>query len=167
MFVFFFTEWSQFTRQQVRYYVKGHESNSSTILTTKEESTLGGLRQRTVYGFQVRENTKKTTPGWGEYTPPIYKMTGQLLGTGNEEKNIVIFASQLNFQANMKFNLTIFHIMYEFTLLHNFNLFYFQAYVGDEDNTHVRIIVGATIGAFLLVAVIIGIVLYFVRRSLS
>lgn len=65
--------------QQVRYYVRGLQNNSSSILSQREEASLVNLRQRTEYGFQVRA---KTTSGWGEYSPPVYKKTGQLLGTG-------------------------------------------------------------------------------------
>nr|XP_027221997.1 ephrin type-A receptor 4-A-like [Penaeus vannamei] len=102
---------------EVRYFVRGMESNSSSLLATKEESSVGALRQRTEYGFQVRA---KTANGFGDYSPPIYKMTGQLLS---------------------------------------------PAYVGDEDNTQVRIIVGATVGAFVVIAVIIGMTLLFLRRG--
>ncbi|XP_018027428.2 ephrin type-A receptor 4-B-like [Hyalella azteca] len=70
---------SEVEMYEVQYYVKGHENNSSTILTTKEESSLAGLRHRTVYGFRVRE---KTVAGWGEYSAPVYKETGQLFNTG-------------------------------------------------------------------------------------
>lgn len=69
---------------QVRYYVRDQHNNSSSILTKKEESSLVSLRQSTDYGFQVRA---KTSHGWGKYSPPIYKKTGQLLGTGKAEYN--------------------------------------------------------------------------------
>lgn len=58
------------------------ESNSSSLLATKEESSVGALRQRTEYGFQVRA---KTANGFGDYSPPIYKMTGQLLSPGRDQ----------------------------------------------------------------------------------
>ncbi|XP_042869303.1 ephrin type-B receptor 1-like isoform X4 [Penaeus japonicus] len=102
---------------EVRYFVRGMESNSSSLLATKEESSVGALRQRTEYGFQVRA---KTANGFGDYSPPIYKMTGQLLS---------------------------------------------PAYVGDEDNTQVRIIVGATVGACVVIAVIVIMTLLFLRRG--
>lgn len=60
------------------------ESNSSSLLATKEESSVGALRQRTEYGFQVRA---KTANGFGDYSPPIYKMTGQLLSPGTNESH--------------------------------------------------------------------------------
>lgn len=43
-------------------------------------------------------------------------------------------------------------------------IYLLSAYVGDEDNTQVRIIVGATVGAFVVIAVIIGMTLLFLRR---
>lgn len=46
--------------------------------------------------------------------------------------------------------------------VYNFTLF--AAYVGDEDNTQVRIIVGATVGAFVVIAVIVIMTLLFLRR---
>ncbi|XP_076066161.1 eph receptor tyrosine kinase isoform X4 [Oratosquilla oratoria] len=106
---------SEIEMYEVRYYVQGLENNASSALTTTQDKSLGSLEQRTVYGFQVRA---KTTKGWGEWSAPIYKMTGQLLGT---------------------------------------------AYVGDEDNTQVRIIVGATVGAFVVIAVIVIMTLLFLR----
>ncbi|KAK7082967.1 Ephrin type-A receptor 5, partial [Halocaridina rubra] len=106
---------SEIEMYEVKYYVRGMENNSSSILTQKEESSIVSLRQRTDYGFQVRA---KTTNGWGDYSAPIFKTTGQLLGT---------------------------------------------AYVGDEDNTQVRIIVGATVGAFVVIAVIIIMTILFLR----
>ncbi|XP_071528674.1 ephrin type-A receptor 4-A isoform X4 [Panulirus ornatus] len=107
--------YSEIEMYEVRYYVQDLQNNSSSILTKKEESSLVSLQQRTVYGFQVRA---KTTHGWGDYSPPVYKKTGHLLGT---------------------------------------------AYVGDEDNTQVRIIVGATVGAFVVIAVIVIMTLLFLR----
>ncbi|XP_068224771.1 ephrin type-A receptor 4-A, partial [Palaemon carinicauda] len=106
---------SEIEMYEVRYYVKGMENNSSSVLTKKEESSIGSLRQRTDYGFQVRA---KTTHGWGDYSQPIFKKTAKLLGT---------------------------------------------AYVGNEDNTQVRIIVGATVGAFVVIAVIVIMTLLFLR----
>ncbi|KAL7632913.1 UNVERIFIED_CONTAM: hypothetical protein RMT77_016740 [Armadillidium vulgare] len=100
---------------EVQYYEKGFENNASSILTTKEEATLISLKQRTLYAFQVRA---KTALGLGDYSPPVLKMTGQLLNT---------------------------------------------AYVGNDDNTQVRIIVGATVGALLVIAVVVIMVVLFLR----
>ena len=42
---------------------------------TQKTCTLisAGLLERTEYGFQVRA---KTSQKWGEFTPPVYQMTG-------------------------------------------------------------------------------------------
>ncbi|KAK3892411.1 hypothetical protein Pcinc_003644, partial [Petrolisthes cinctipes] len=109
--------YSDIEMYEVRYYVRGLQNNSSSILSQREEATLVNLRQRTEYGFQVRA---KTTNGWGEYSPPVFKKTGQLLGT---------------------------------------------AYVGDEDNTQVRIIVGATVGAFVVIAIVVVMTLLFLKKG--
>ncbi|CAG0888322.1 unnamed protein product [Cyprideis torosa] len=61
---------------EVRYFVRGQENNSSSVLTTQERSSFPNLTQRTEYGFQVRT---KTTHGWGEFSPPVYKTTGHVL----------------------------------------------------------------------------------------
>lgn len=59
-----------------------HEDANATITLTKEQKvTYTGLRQRTEYGFQVRA---KTTNGWGEFSPAIYKTTGHVMGRGNQ-----------------------------------------------------------------------------------
>lgn len=38
---------------EVKYFEKGSERNSSTLLTNKEEATILGLKHKTDYGFQV------------------------------------------------------------------------------------------------------------------
>ena len=42
---------------EVRYFVKGQEGNSSTVLTKKDENPFPNLEQRTEYGFQVRNDS--------------------------------------------------------------------------------------------------------------
>jgi ephrin-B len=64
---------------QVRYFVRHDDGNASSKLTKEQQMTFTGLRQRTEYGFQVRA---KTTHGWGEFSPTVFKTTGQILGTG-------------------------------------------------------------------------------------
>ncbi|XP_022239231.1 ephrin type-B receptor 1-B-like [Limulus polyphemus] len=61
---------------EVRYFRRGEESNSSSMLTKKPESPVSGLTPKTEYGFQVRA---KTTLGWGEYSNVVYMTTGQLV----------------------------------------------------------------------------------------
>ncbi|XP_071440458.1 ephrin type-A receptor 4-A isoform X1 [Hetaerina americana] len=67
----------------------GGTGNSTSILTKGLEATFTGLRQRTEHGFQVRA---KTLGGWGEYSTPIFKMTGQVLGTAyvGDEDNMQV-----------------------------------------------------------------------------
>lgn len=67
---------------QVRYFVRGEANNNASVksvVTSDTAMPFTGLMQRTEYGFQVRA---KTTHGWGEFSPPVFKTTGQVLGTG-------------------------------------------------------------------------------------
>jgi Eph receptor B1 len=67
---------------QIRYFVRSEANNNASVqsvVTTNTSMPFTGLKQRTEYGFQVRA---KTTHGWGEFSPPIFKTTGQVLGTG-------------------------------------------------------------------------------------
>nr|XP_022907216.1 ephrin type-B receptor 1-B-like isoform X7 [Onthophagus taurus] len=65
---------------EVRCYPRGDIdfSNSTTILTTELSATFTGLMQRTDYGLDVRAKTKR---GWGAYSHPIFKTTGQVFKT--------------------------------------------------------------------------------------
>ncbi|XP_043192230.1 ephrin type-B receptor 1-B-like isoform X3 [Amphibalanus amphitrite] len=63
---------------EARYFVKGRESNASSVFTDEPRTTISSLQQRTEYGFQVRARTSR---GWGEFTDPVFGTTGQLLGT--------------------------------------------------------------------------------------
>lgn len=53
--------------------------NATSKLTKDPKATITGLKQRTEYVFQVRA---KTNHGWGEFSQPVTKTTGQVLGTG-------------------------------------------------------------------------------------
>jgi Eph receptor B1 len=60
---------------EVRYSVKGSKAGknkNATLITIKEELEVTGLAEKTEYGFQVRA---KTSQGWGEWTPPVYRAT--------------------------------------------------------------------------------------------
>ncbi|XP_063219308.1 ephrin type-A receptor 4 isoform X2 [Bacillus rossius redtenbacheri] len=74
---------------EVRCFVRPDDSNATSMLTTEQQATFTGLRQHTEYGFQVRA---KTTHGWGEFTTPIFKTTGQVLGTAyvGDDDNIQV-----------------------------------------------------------------------------
>ncbi|XP_049824323.1 ephrin type-A receptor 4 isoform X2 [Aethina tumida] len=64
---------------EVRWYVKNDaDHNATSILTRDLKITITDLNQRTEYGLQVRA---KTENGWGDYSPVIFKTTGQVLNT--------------------------------------------------------------------------------------
>lgn len=67
---------------QVLCFPKGDSGNASTVLTSELSATFSGLMQRTEYGIQVRAKTQR---GWGAYSTPIYKTTGQVFKTGNKK----------------------------------------------------------------------------------
>lgn len=75
-----------FHHPQVKFYPRGDESNVSNKLTADRHMVFTALRPKTDYGFQVRA---KTSHGWGEYSPTIYKTTGQLLGSGKNTQQQV------------------------------------------------------------------------------
>lgn len=75
-----------FHHPQVKFYPRGDESNVSNKLTADRHMVFTALRPKTDYGFQVRA---KTAHGWGEYSPTIYKTTGQLLGSGKNTQQQV------------------------------------------------------------------------------
>jgi len=73
---------------EVRYFMKGGENNASSMLINRPESAFSSLRQQTVYGFQVRA---KTTHGWGEFSPPVFKTTGAVLAAyEHTEENLQV-----------------------------------------------------------------------------
>ncbi|XP_050422840.1 ephrin type-B receptor 1-B isoform X9 [Adelges cooleyi] len=74
---------------EVRFYPRGEEGNANNKLTADKHVVFGSLRPKTDYGFQVRA---KTAHGWGEYSPTIYKTTGQLLGSAyiGDEDNMEV-----------------------------------------------------------------------------
>jgi len=68
---------------EVKYFVKvpggqpSKGSENSTLITIKEELEVTGLAEKTEYGFQVRA---KTSQGWGEFTPAVYRVTSAVTG---------------------------------------------------------------------------------------
>ncbi|CAH1399861.1 unnamed protein product, partial [Nezara viridula] len=54
------------------------DMNATSKLTKEPKATITALKQRTEYVFQVRA---KTNHGWGEFSQPVTKTTGQVLGT--------------------------------------------------------------------------------------
>jgi len=74
---------------EVRCFSRHEEINATSKMTTENRITFTGLRQRTEYGFQVRA---KTTHGWGDFSPTVFKTTGQVLGTAyiGDEDNMQV-----------------------------------------------------------------------------
>jgi hypothetical protein len=62
---------------EVRHFVRGQDNDFTTQTTKRLRLTVLKLQQQTEYGFQVRA---KTSHGWGEFSQPIYRSTGQILG---------------------------------------------------------------------------------------
>ncbi|XP_054266069.1 ephrin type-B receptor 1-B-like isoform X3 [Macrosteles quadrilineatus] len=74
---------------EVRCFSRHEEINATSKMTTENRISFTGLRQRTEYGFQVRA---KTTHGWGDFSPTVFKTTGQVLGTAyiGDEDNMQV-----------------------------------------------------------------------------
>ncbi|XP_060534436.1 ephrin type-B receptor 2 isoform X2 [Cylas formicarius] len=74
-------ESDQVIEYEVRWFQRNdiEYSNSTSLVTNKLSVTITGLKQRTEYGLQVRAKTFRG--GWGEYSPVIFKTTGQVLNT--------------------------------------------------------------------------------------
>ncbi|XP_043470150.1 ephrin type-A receptor 4-A isoform X4 [Leptopilina heterotoma] len=65
-------------RYEVRCYPHTNDASNATVIETSDLSaTIKGLKPGTEYAFQVRA---KTTRGWGEYTPVVYKKTPHAMG---------------------------------------------------------------------------------------
>jgi len=114
----------------------GFENNASSVLINRPESAFSNLRQQTVYGFQVRA---KTTHGWGEFSLPVYKTTGTVLGKNHLE-----------------------HLAWNPFVTHFVDLS--AAYEHTEENLQVRIIAGAVVAGVILVAIIAVVTVLYLRR---
>jgi Eph receptor B1 len=128
--------YSDIEMYEVRYFMKGFENNASSVLINRPESAFSNLRQQTVYGFQVRA---KTTHGWGEFSLPVYKTTGTVLGKNHLE-----------------------HLAWNPLLTHFVDLS--AAYEHTEENLQVRIIAGAVVAGVILVAIIAVVTVLYLRR---
>ncbi|XP_050466576.1 ephrin type-A receptor 4-B isoform X5 [Cataglyphis hispanica] len=65
-------------RYEVRCYPRYDDATNATVIQTSELSaTFKGLKASTDYAIQVRA---KTTRGWGEYTPVVFKKTPHAMG---------------------------------------------------------------------------------------
>ncbi|KAL0277038.1 UNVERIFIED_CONTAM: hypothetical protein PYX00_004461 [Menopon gallinae] len=81
------SETDEIETYEVRYFIRHNDGNASTIFTKDTTVGVSGLKQRTEYGFQVRA---KTAHGWGEFSPIIFKTTGQVLPYVGEDDNIQV-----------------------------------------------------------------------------
>ena len=76
----------------VRCYPRYDDATNATVIQTSELSaTFKGLKPSTDYAIQVRA---KTTRGWGEYTPVVYKKTPHAMGLGREGAGLVASSKQ-------------------------------------------------------------------------
>ncbi|XP_048511439.1 ephrin type-A receptor 4 isoform X14 [Athalia rosae] len=65
-------------RYEVRCYPRFDDATNATVVQTSDLSaTFKGLKPTTDYAIQVRA---KTTRGWGEYTPVVFKKTPHAMG---------------------------------------------------------------------------------------
>nr|XP_012230787.1 PREDICTED: ephrin type-B receptor 1 isoform X8 [Linepithema humile] len=77
-------------RYEVRCYPRYDDATNATVIQTSELSaTFKGLKSSTDYAIQVRA---KTTRGWGEYTPVVFKKTPHAIGPDyiGEEDNMQV-----------------------------------------------------------------------------
>ncbi|XP_026275487.2 ephrin type-A receptor 4-A isoform X4 [Frankliniella occidentalis] len=72
---------------EVRCHPRNSDNNATSQLTKENHVTITGLRQRTEYGFAVRA---KTTHGWGDFSPTIFKTTGQVLAYVGDDDNMQV-----------------------------------------------------------------------------
>jgi len=123
---------------------------------------FAALRPKTDYGFQVRA---KTARGWGEYSPTIFKTTGQLLG-GNGKNTQQQVQRKNGGVKDDTGNETIRHdfLCVVFGSLTGLFSPFVSAYIGDEDNMEVRIIAGATVAVVVVLVVVIIMTVLFLRR---
>lgn len=69
----------------MRCYPRYDDATNATVIQTSELSaTFKGLKASTDYAIQVRA---KTTRGWGEYTPVVFKKTPHAMGLGKRIVN--------------------------------------------------------------------------------
>lgn len=68
---------------EIRYFMRGREANATIIRAGRvTKYNVENLKQKTDYGFQVRA---KTVSGWGEWTPSVFRRTGQLMALVGQE----------------------------------------------------------------------------------
>jgi len=125
----------------VRCYPRYDDATNATVIQTSELSaTFKGLKPSTDYAIQVRA---KTTRGWGEYTPVVFKKTPHAMGLGMQSMQIYISR----------------HLFCTI-----FNMSIYTDYVGEDDNMQVRIIAGAIVAVVVLLVIIIIMTVLILRR---
>ena len=131
----------------MRCYPRYDDATNATVIQTSELSaTFKGLKPSTDYAIQVRA---KTTRGWGEYTPVVYKKTPHAMGLGDYLNSFdQLCASVIKIQRLDRACLS----------------FFFSDYVGEDDNMQVRIIAGAIVAVVVLLVIIIIMTVLILRR---
>lgn len=128
----------------MRCYPRYDDATNATVIQTSELSaTFKGLKPSTDYAIQVRA---KTTRGWGEYTPVVFKKTPPVMGLGKQVSGVRI--SQFSLRYLVPSNVSVLH----------------ADYVGADDNLRVRIIAGAVVAVVVLLVIIIIMAVLFLRR---
>lgn len=83
----------------VRCYPRYDDATNATVIQTSELSaTFKGLKPSTDYAIQVRA---KTTRGWGEYTPVIFKKTLHAMGLGKRVQRHLISHFAISFVPHL------------------------------------------------------------------
>lgn len=136
-----------------RNYDLDQTNSTSTFITKDIQLTISGLKQKTEYGIQVRA---KTSRGAGEFTPVIYKSTGQMLGQG---KNIY------------KVSKTFFNFVFVVFKENSHDVHHHDVNASEHDDAaslDARLIAGgATVAVVLLLVVIIIMTVMFLRSRQS
>ncbi|XP_066597615.1 ephrin type-B receptor 1-B isoform X6 [Prorops nasuta] len=130
---------------EVRCYPRFDDASNATVVQTSDLSaTFKGLKPATDYAIQVRA---KTTRGWGEYTPVVFKKTPHAMGLGT------LFLYLFNVPTSKPLYVTSNHPNID--------------YVGEDDNMQVRIIAGAIVAVVVLLVIIIIMTVLILRSRAS
>lgn len=132
----------------MRCYPRYDDATNATVIQTTELSvTFKDLKPSTDYAIQVRA---KTTRGWGEYTPVVYKKTPHAMGLG---EIIHVRMGLANGGSSTELSAIQWGTFVSVT-----------DYVGEDDNMQVRIIAGAIVAVVVLLVIIIIMTVLILRR---
>lgn len=132
----------------MRCYPRYDDATNATVIQTSELSaTFKGLKPSTDYAIQVRA---KTTRGWGEYTPVVYKKTPHAMGLGMGMRLVDLIVEE--------------NCIFSTLPSQSKTLFTSPDYVGEDDNMQVRIIAGAIVAVVVLLVIIIIMTVLILRR---